>query len=366
VRPTAYYHYIFINGTIVALEGTSGQPEYNTHREDIEMEKRVLLIDDEAGLRRSVSFGLAQKGYQTEPCENGMKGLQALETHRKQSIPLDCAIVDVRLPDIDGLKLLKVIKFNYPDLPVIVITGYGNEAVEDAVRTHHADAYLEKPFMIEELVKLLEEIPGTAAIPEKTPVEDAAPAQSYVLVSLKTGTDLTKTYRKLFFLKDVLYCDAIRGEHDLMLLLQAGSPEEIDQVIDNQIRTIPGVNSVEQLKVEAPVLEENVINIMDSVERALDINKKGAVRYTIQGAQVEVSSYVMMEIEKERLPDIYPTLYFDDQVVDCDRTSGKYDIVLLMKGTSFNEIGNTIKTKFKPLDGVLRIKEWPIITMVEA
>ena len=329
------------------------------------MEKRVLLIDDEAGLRRSVSFGLAQKGYQTEPCENGMKGLQALDTHRKQSIPLDCAIVDVRLPDIDGLKLLKVIKFNYPDLPVIVITGYGNEAVEDAVRTHHADAYLEKPFMIEELIKVLEEIPGTAATPEKTPVKGAEPAQAYALVSLEAGTDLIKTYRKLFFLKDVLYCDAVRGEHDLMLLLQGGSPEEIDRVIDKQIKAVPGVNAIEQLRVEAPVLEENVINIMDSVERALDVNKKGAVRYTIQDAQVEVSSYVMMEIEKEKLPDIYPTVYFDDQVVDCDRTIGKYDIVLLMKGASFNEIGNTIKTKFKPLDGVLRIKEWPIITMVE-
>ena len=38
------------------------------------MEKNVLLIDDEASLRRSVSIGLMQKGYQTEPCENGMKG----------------------------------------------------------------------------------------------------------------------------------------------------------------------------------------------------------------------------------------------------------------------------------------------------
>jgi DNA-binding Lrp family transcriptional regulator len=74
----------------------------------------------------------------------------------------------------------------------------------------------------------------------------------------------------------------------------------------------------------------------------------------------------MFEIEKEKLEAIYPVLYFNDQVVHCDYTNGKYDIVLLMKGTSFNEIGNTIRTKFKPLDGVLRIKEWPIITLFEA
>ncbi|MGD0232470.1 MAG: response regulator, partial [Syntrophorhabdales bacterium] len=74
------------------------------------MEKNVLLIDDEASLRRSVAIGLMQKGYQTEPCENGMKGLNTLETFRKKHISLSCAVVDVRLPDIDGLKLLNVIK----------------------------------------------------------------------------------------------------------------------------------------------------------------------------------------------------------------------------------------------------------------
>ena len=82
------------------------------------MEKNVLLIDDEAGLRRSVSVGLMQKGYHTEPCESGMKGLETLETLKKRQMPLECAIVDVRLPDIDGFKLLKVIKSYYPDLPV--------------------------------------------------------------------------------------------------------------------------------------------------------------------------------------------------------------------------------------------------------
>ena len=71
-------------------------------------------------------------------------------------------------------------------------------------------------------------------------------------------------------------------------------------------------------------------------------------------------------IEKEKLEAIYPALYFNDQVVYCDYTRGKYDIVLLMKGTSFSEIETTIRTKFKTLDGVLRIKEWPILTLFEA
>jgi DNA-binding Lrp family transcriptional regulator len=81
---------------------------------------------------------------------------------------------------------------------------------------------------------------------------------------------------------------------------------------------------------------------------------------------MRISSYVMLEVEKEKLESVYPALYFDDQVVNCDYTDGRFNIVLLMQGTSFGEIENTIRNKFKTLDGVLRIKEYPIITLFEA
>ena len=127
------------------------------------MEKNVLLIDDEASLRRHVTLGLMQKGYYTEPCENGMKGLETLQMFKTKRTPLDCAIVDIRLPDIDGIKLLKVIKLNYPGLPVIIITGHGDQAIEEEVKAQNADGYLEKPFTMEELTELLAQVPAPAA-----------------------------------------------------------------------------------------------------------------------------------------------------------------------------------------------------------
>ena len=128
------------------------------------MEKKVLLIDDEASLRRSVSMGLMQKGYQTEPCENGMKALGTLETYQKNAMPFSCAVVDIRLPDIDGFKLLKVIKVNYPQLPVIIITGYDSDAVSEQAKA--ADAFLKKPFDMDQLAKLLEQLePKSDVVP---------------------------------------------------------------------------------------------------------------------------------------------------------------------------------------------------------
>ena len=333
------------------------------------MEKKVLLIDDEASLRRSVSMGLMQKGYQTEPCENGMKALQTLENFRQKKVPLECAIVDIRLPDIDGIKLLKVIKVNYPGLPVIVITGYGSDKVAEEAKA--AAAYLEKPFTMEDLTRALEatESSGTYAAPAEAPPR-AVPSEeksisAYALVSIDGSPNLLGTYRKLYFHQNVLYCDAIRGDYDLMLLLQAPTMDGVKDVVEKEIKTMAGVAEVSLMGVDTPVFGENVVNIMGSVDRALGRDKEESEAASLQTARTGVSSYVMLEVEKEKMEAVYPSLYFNDQVVNCDYTDGAFNIVLLMKGTSFGEIEHAIRSRFKTMDGVLRIKEYPIITLFE-
>ena len=252
-----------------------------------------------------------------------------------------------------------------------MITGYGNEATLEEATTQHADAYLEKPFSMDDLTKVLSGINVAveeSIAPESTPAESAVPSQSvsaYALLSIDSSANLLKVYRKLYFLDNVLYCDAIRGDYDIVLLLQAPTFDKIQAVLDKEVKTIEGVADVTLLNVEAPVFGENVVSIMSSVDKALGRDKEEGEVYTSQPARIRASSYVMLEIEKEKLEAIYPVLYFNDQVVYCDYVRGKYDILLLMKGTSFSEIDNTIKNKFKPLDGVLRIKEWPIITLFE-
>jgi CheY-like chemotaxis protein len=334
------------------------------------MEKKVLLIDDEASLRRSISLGLLQKGYQTEPCENGMKGLETLETYKKNEVPLDCAIVDVLLPDIDGLKLLKVIKVNYPGLPVIIITGNGSEAV--AAEAKAADAYLEKPFSMDDLAAIIE-----AVKPAITTTEIAVPPPSvsaqiqeslsvYALVSLDDGADFVDIYRKLYYHENVLYCDAVRGDHDLIFLLQAPTMDRINTLVEKEILPIQGVSDITLLGIDTPVFGENLVNIMGSIDKALGRDKGENDVAAIQTPKARVSSYVLLEVEKEKMEQVYPVLYFNDQVVSCDYTRGQFNIVLLMNGTSFSEIGNTVRSKLRTLDGVFRIKEYPIITLFEA
>ena len=81
---------------------------------------KLLLIDDEAGLRRSLRFGLNQLGYEIDESEEGLPALQLIESSFAAGNPYGYVIADISLPDINGLKLLEVIKSRYPELPVIV------------------------------------------------------------------------------------------------------------------------------------------------------------------------------------------------------------------------------------------------------
>ncbi len=333
-------------------------------------EKKVLLIDDETSLQRSLSLGLLQKGYETESCENGMCGLKALESIKKNQAPFQYVVVDLRLPDIDGMKLLKVIKFNYPNLPVVIITGYGNETTAADAKSEKADAYLEKPFTAEELSQILADIPLKTAAPAADEKPSAEPAgersvSAYVLLNFADTADLTAVYQNLYFMDQVLYCDAIKGDFDLALLMQAGSLSEIQATVESKIKSLPGVKEAVFLPVDPPQLPESVANIIGTFDKALGREKGNPDAANNPNFSKSASSYVFLEIEKEKLEQIYPALYINDQVVSCDCITGKYDIVLLMQGASFAEIDRNILAKIKPLDGVLRIKETPIIKLFE-
>jgi DNA-binding Lrp family transcriptional regulator len=164
---------------------------------------------------------------------------------------------------------------------------------------------------------------------------------------------------------NVLYCDAIKGEYDMALLLQAAKLSDLHAIVDDKIKKLPGIKDVCFMPVESPLLSASANNIIGTVDKALGREKENAESPNNANFWKSASSYVFLEIDKEKLENIYPTLYMNDQVVSCDHIKGKYDIVLLMQGASFAEIDRNIQNKIKPLDGVLRIKESPIIKLFE-
>jgi two-component system nitrogen regulation response regulator NtrX len=108
------------------------------------MREAVLIIDDESGVRASVAGILGDEGYLVQAVESGEAGLAALERRR-----FDLLLLDVWLPQMDGLETLARVRTLDPELPVVVISGHGNiETAVKAVRMGARD-FVEKPLSLE-------------------------------------------------------------------------------------------------------------------------------------------------------------------------------------------------------------------------
>ena len=112
---------------------------------------RVLVIDDDPGTCHTISDVLELHGHAVESATDGYAGLERLT-----ATPVDAAIVDIRLPDISGLDLLRAIRASSPDTEVIIITGHGSLATAVEAVNRAAFSYLTKPFEMAQLVAALE------------------------------------------------------------------------------------------------------------------------------------------------------------------------------------------------------------------
>lgn len=113
----------------------------------------ILVVDDEADIRRLISGVLGDEGYRTRLASNAESALEALRTRRPQLVILDVWLEDSSL---DGLELLNRIQMDHPGLPVVMISGHGT--IEMAVRAikHGAYDFVEKPFKIDRLLLVAE------------------------------------------------------------------------------------------------------------------------------------------------------------------------------------------------------------------
>ncbi|MEO8482475.1 MAG: sigma-54 dependent transcriptional regulator [Acidobacteriota bacterium] len=135
----------------------------------------VLVIDDEALIRRTVGKRLQSAGYEVVEAETGR---QALE---RAANGVDLAILDYRLPDIDGLAVLKQLRQLDPDILVILLTAYAS--VESAVSAMKLGAFhfLNKPFDLEALVALVEQALETTHLRREVRRLRATQARPYSL-----------------------------------------------------------------------------------------------------------------------------------------------------------------------------------------
>jgi DNA-binding NtrC family response regulator len=108
----------------------------------------ILIVDDEEVVRLSHLRSLEGSECNTRAAEDGRQAIEVMEQH-----PADVILLDLRMPDLDGMEVLKTIKKRWPDSEVVVITGYPSvESAKQAVRLGAFD-YLAKPLGPQEVIK---------------------------------------------------------------------------------------------------------------------------------------------------------------------------------------------------------------------
>lgn len=107
---------------------------------------KILVVDDEPPIRKLLRMGLKSRGYEVLEAPNGQTALELLDA------PPDLVVLDLGLPDVQGLDLLRTIRQRREDLPVIVLSSRDDEAGKVAALDLGADDYVTKPFGMDELL----------------------------------------------------------------------------------------------------------------------------------------------------------------------------------------------------------------------
>ncbi len=133
--------------------------------------RKVLVVDDDPAVRKSIDRVLTSKGYAVITAENGEEALRKLNEEK-----YDLVYTDIRMPGISGLEVAEQVKARKPWTPVVIITGYGSDASEARAKAAGVSSFMHKPLsptMIEDSAR--DALAAPAAQVLVLPVAAAAP-----------------------------------------------------------------------------------------------------------------------------------------------------------------------------------------------
>jgi len=199
--------------------------------------ERILIVDDDEGICRSLMLIFETKGYETETARTGQEAIE-----KAQGRFFNVALLDIRLPDMEGIELLAPLKEMHPDMALILVTGYASLETAVQALNEGASAYITKPLNLDEvLANVREALEKQRLIKEKRQAEESLRQRNYELSLLHRASQmlastldmdqvLTTIVGEVYLLLNVISCSVwlIAPEtHELVCRQAAGSQSEI-------------------------------------------------------------------------------------------------------------------------------------------
>lgn len=119
------------------------------------MPSKILIVDDDPGIRKLLSTFLEREGYEIVQAEDGLEGVECAKKNQPHLI-----LLDVVMPNMDGLTAAKLIKFYKPlsEVPIVFLTAKDTDKEIHLAQEARADAYITKPFDVRQVIKVVKEL----------------------------------------------------------------------------------------------------------------------------------------------------------------------------------------------------------------
>ena len=228
---------------------------------------KVLIVDDEDGMRNMLSFALNGRGFDVRTAEDGLKGLQAIKDQ-----DCDILLTDIKMPGMDGIALLREVKKRKPAVEIIVMTGFGTAETETTVLREGAYAFIRKPFLLDSLWTLFDKC--IAKIKKSQTADRSLPPKIVLVVDDEPG------------IQQLIKFELESGEY---AVLTAGNGREaIETVTNSKIFAVlldlglPGMSGfdvLQEIKKIKPSLSVVIVTGLHDEAEARKAFELGAVDY---------------------------------------------------------------------------------------
>lgn len=243
---------------------------------------RLLLVDDEEDFLLSSSRVLERRGFKVDIAPNGVSALEKIEQGA-----YDVVVLDVKMPDIDGIEVFNQIRATHAALPVILLTGHGS--VEDAFETSKSGVadYLSKPIDMDALAEKIQKVAARssgapAPATEEITRSEAAPVVKVLLID--DEVEFLESMRKVLGRRNMDVLTAPSGDTALDLLAE----RTVDvAVLDLKMPGMSGQEVLRLMKQRFPAVEVIILTGHPSVESALEVIKLGANEYMKKPPSIE-------------------------------------------------------------------------------
>lgn len=256
----------------------------------MEKSAKILVVDDDEVIRHLLVDTLTSMGYQSWGAANGEEALTTLNQKK-----VDIVITDIKMPKLDGVRLLKKIKETQPDLPVLIITAYNFVYSQDQAVTSVADGFLAKPFRIGKIEELIK----TALAHKKT--DSSVPPESSKKILIVDDDQILLDM--LIETLDALGYQA-QGAKNGEEALKKIDTEEFDLVItDIRMPKMDGIAFLKTLKEKKPKLPVIMItgfSLAYTQQRAI---QEGADGYLVKPFKIEkIEELVKNLLQENKVP----------------------------------------------------------------